>query len=128
LDIAQGFLVILVTSTGKVMKIIDQRENNSMHLHQFDQSHESAFEGITPCLTIEDFHEGIHNNRNLGIGQSILRKLVLMLEVSAFFKKNVWKRKEVNDNTKDHEDWSKDNGHQELHNVFSFVIFSLIGQ
>jgi len=67
------------------MQIIDQRENYSVHLHEFNQSHESAFEGFAPCLTIEDFHEGVHNNYNLDVGQSILRKLVLMLEVIAFF-------------------------------------------
>jgi len=33
LDIAQSFFVILVTSAGKIMKIVNQRKNSSVHLH-----------------------------------------------------------------------------------------------
>ena len=87
----------MVTSTGKIMKIFDQWENNPVHLHELNQSHESVFEFIIPILAVEDFNKSIHNNNNLNIGQSILRKLVFMFKVGTFFKENARKRKQIDD-------------------------------
>ena len=44
LDIAESLLVIFATSAGEIMKIVDQREDTSMHIHKFNQSHEGVLE------------------------------------------------------------------------------------
>ena len=51
-----------------------------------------------------------------------------MLEVCSFLKQNIWERKQIDDDAQDHQDWSKNDCHEELYEVLTFVCFSLVGK
>jgi hypothetical protein len=44
LNVAESLLVIFATSASEIMKIVDQREDASVHIHKFNQGHESVLE------------------------------------------------------------------------------------
>jgi len=70
LYVRERFFVIFISSADKIMQIINQREDTSVHLHQLDQSHVSILE-ILPVLAIENLFKRCHDNYNLGITKSI---------------------------------------------------------
>jgi len=49
------------------MKIVNQRKNSSVHLHELVQSHESVFESLVPGLKVEDFNKRVHDNLDLDV-------------------------------------------------------------
>jgi len=70
LDVGHGLLVIFITSACKIMNVVDQRENSSVHHHQLNQSHVLTFVSLE-VLTVKDLYKGKHHNINLDIVQSV---------------------------------------------------------
>ena len=70
LDVRERFLVIFVASAHKIMHVIDNVEDLSVHFHEFDQSHVLSFESLEVTV-VENLDESNHDNMNLSVIKSI---------------------------------------------------------
>ena len=85
----------------------------------------SVFE-VLPVLTIENFPKCHHDYINLTIIKSICRKLVLVLKIYTAFQKYIWQRKQIYKNGENDHNWSHKDCQEQLKNVFTLVILSLV--
>lgn len=85
MDVGKSLFIVLGSSAAQIMQVVDEREDPSMLLHEFDQCHALSSKVLLE-VHIEDLGECGHDDVDLGIIENLKGGLVLELEMSLIFK------------------------------------------
>ena len=125
LYLSQRFFVILVASAHQIVKVINQRENLSVHLHKLDQSH-----AFTSKLLLEVHIENLCKSCQYNIYLSLLKNfetlLIFKLEVSLISQEHAWKSYKVHQHGYHKHDWVDEDCEHQSEKVLALVSFSLV--
>ena len=96
LNVSKSFDIVLGSFAAQVVRVLNQREDSSVHLHELDERHTFSCE-LFHEIQVENLGECGKDDINLLIIKNLQGSLILELKVSLVNQKQAWKAEQIND-------------------------------